>query len=141
MNDSLPLYCDNISAVNVTNTDIWPGIKQHVSSDFNIIKEIHDTKLGLASFSVHWVKAHQDNTKPLDDLTLEARLNVIADSDVNSFQINTLSGLQPFSTPAMFPSLNAFLKINGCTVTGKMQQFLRDSYTGSDIFEHIWTKT
>eukprot|EP00957_Ditylum_brightwellii_P161620 12305769-Ditylum_brightwellii.AAC.1 len=41
----------------------------------------------------------------------------------------------------MFPSLNAFLKINGCTVTGKMKQFLHNSYTGSDILEHTQTKT
>eukprot|EP00957_Ditylum_brightwellii_P179175 13650545-Ditylum_brightwellii.AAC.1 len=43
--------------------------------------------------------------------------------------------------PTVFPSLKAFLKINGCTVTGKMKQFLRDNYTGSDIFEHTRTKT
>eukprot|EP00957_Ditylum_brightwellii_P132293 10087575-Ditylum_brightwellii.AAC.1 len=41
----------------------------------------------------------------------------------------------------MLPSLKAFLKLNGCTVTGKMQQLLHDNYTGSDIFEHIQTKT
>eukprot|EP00957_Ditylum_brightwellii_P004620 350967-Ditylum_brightwellii.AAC.1 len=35
----------------------------------------------------------------------------------------------------MFPSLKAFLKSNICTVTGKVKQFLCDSYTGSDIFE------
>eukprot|EP00957_Ditylum_brightwellii_P041014 3105505-Ditylum_brightwellii.AAC.1 len=141
LQESLLLYCDNISVVNATNTVIWPGIKQHVSSDFDIIKEIHDTKQGLASFSAHWVKACQDNMKQLDDLTLEARLNVIADSDVNSFCLNPLLGLKPFSTPTMFPSLKVFLKINSCTVTGKMKQFLRDSYTGSDIFEHTRTKT
>eukprot|EP00957_Ditylum_brightwellii_P049010 3718678-Ditylum_brightwellii.AAC.1 len=42
--------------------------------------------------------------------------------------------------PTQFPSLKAFLKINDCTVTGNMKQFLRDSYTGSDIFEHTQTK-
>eukprot|EP00957_Ditylum_brightwellii_P094982 7233426-Ditylum_brightwellii.AAC.1 len=41
----------------------------------------------------------------------------------------------------MFPSIKVFLKINGCTVTGKMQQLLCNSYTGSDTFEHIRTKT
>eukprot|EP00957_Ditylum_brightwellii_P013799 1039661-Ditylum_brightwellii.AAC.1 len=57
------LYCANISAVKATNTAILPGIKHHVSSDFDIIKEIHDTKQGLASFLAHWVKMHQDNRK------------------------------------------------------------------------------
>eukprot|EP00957_Ditylum_brightwellii_P127974 9759606-Ditylum_brightwellii.AAC.1 len=65
----------------------------------------------------------------------------MADSVANYFCFNTPPDLKPFSMPTMFPSLKAFLKINGCTVTGKMKQFLRDSYTGSDIFEHTWTKT
>eukprot|EP00957_Ditylum_brightwellii_P160602 12226262-Ditylum_brightwellii.AAC.1 len=81
------------------------------------------------------------NTKQLDDLTLEARLNAIANLDANSFCINTPFGIKPFSMPTMFPSLKAFLKINGCTVTGKMKQFFHSSYTGSDVFEHTRTKT
>eukprot|EP00957_Ditylum_brightwellii_P120774 9212337-Ditylum_brightwellii.AAC.1 len=72
---------------------------------------------------------------------MEARLNVIADSYINSFSLNHLLDLKPFSTPTQFPSTKAFLKINGCIVTGKMKQFLCDSYTGSDIFKHTWTKT
>eukprot|EP00957_Ditylum_brightwellii_P057995 4397922-Ditylum_brightwellii.AAC.1 len=141
LHKSLLLCCDNISAVKATNTAIWPDIKHHISSDFDIIKEIHDTKQELASFLAHWAKAHQDNRRKLDDLTLEARLNVIADSDVNSFCLNHPLGLEPFSTPTIFSSLKAFLKIYSCTVTGKMKHFLRDSYTGLDIFEHTWTKT
>eukprot|EP00957_Ditylum_brightwellii_P113542 8657330-Ditylum_brightwellii.AAC.1 len=49
--------------------------------------------------------------------------------------------LKPFSTPTQFPYIKTFLKINGCMVTGKMKQYLHDSYTGSDIFEHTRTKT
>eukprot|EP00957_Ditylum_brightwellii_P014125 1064998-Ditylum_brightwellii.AAC.1 len=48
LHESPVLYCDNISAVKATNTAIWPGIKHHVSSDFDIMKEIHSTKQGIA---------------------------------------------------------------------------------------------
>eukprot|EP00957_Ditylum_brightwellii_P155730 11856204-Ditylum_brightwellii.AAC.1 len=42
--------------------------------------------------------------------------------------------------PTLFPSLKAFLLINGYTVTRKMKQLLHDSYTVSDIIEHTQTK-
>eukprot|EP00957_Ditylum_brightwellii_P176708 13458903-Ditylum_brightwellii.AAC.1 len=65
----------------------------------------------------------------------------MADADVNSFQINPPPRLAPSTTPTIFQSLNAYLTVNGLTVTGKLQQMIRDNYTGTDIFEHVRTKT
>eukprot|EP00957_Ditylum_brightwellii_P113391 8645988-Ditylum_brightwellii.AAC.1 len=60
----------------------------------------------------------------------------MADVDVNFFCTNHPPGLAPSSTPTIFPSILAYLTINGLTVTSKLQQLLRDNYAGSDIFEH-----
>eukprot|EP00957_Ditylum_brightwellii_P016943 1277415-Ditylum_brightwellii.AAC.1 len=65
----------------------------------------------------------------------------MADADVNSFQTNPPPRLAPSTTPMIFPSLNAYLTINGLTVTSKLQQMLRHNYTGTDIFKHVRTKT
>eukprot|EP00957_Ditylum_brightwellii_P039412 2981864-Ditylum_brightwellii.AAC.1 len=80
------LYCDNSSAVTATNNDILPGIKAHLSSDFDVICELHNVKKSIPSFCVSWDKAHQDDEADLEDLTLDAYLNVLADADVNSFR-------------------------------------------------------
>eukprot|EP00957_Ditylum_brightwellii_P125102 9536703-Ditylum_brightwellii.AAC.1 len=65
----------------------------------------------------------------------------MADADVNSFQTNSPPSLAPSTTPMIFPSLTAYLTVNRLTVTSEMQQLLRDKYTGTDIFEHVRTKT
>jgi hypothetical protein len=80
-----PLFCDIISAVKQTNASILPGIKTHVSSDFDLVQEINSIKQNIPDFKTSWVKAHQNNDKALADLTLDAQLNVMADADVNSF--------------------------------------------------------
>eukprot|EP00957_Ditylum_brightwellii_P164734 12542446-Ditylum_brightwellii.AAC.1 len=79
------LFCDNISAVRQTNAPILPGIKAHVSSDFDLIQEIGNIKQNIPSFNTSWVKAHQDDSTALEDFPLDAQLNVMADADVNSF--------------------------------------------------------
>eukprot|EP00957_Ditylum_brightwellii_P120344 9182987-Ditylum_brightwellii.AAC.1 len=75
------LYCDNNSAVTVTNNDIPPGIKAHLSSDYDVICELHNVKKSIPAFSASWVKAHQDDKTDIEDLTLDAHLNVLADAD------------------------------------------------------------
>eukprot|EP00957_Ditylum_brightwellii_P133826 10203765-Ditylum_brightwellii.AAC.1 len=60
----------------------------------------------------------------------------MADADVNSFRTNPPPRLAPFTTPMIFPSLNAYLTVNGLTVSSKLQQMIRDNYTGTDIFKH-----
>jgi hypothetical protein len=136
-----PLFCDNISAVKRTNAATLPGVKEHVSPDFDLIHEIRSTKHNLPEFTATWVKAHQDDGTALEDLPLDSQLNVMADADVNSFRINPPHRLRPSTTPTIFPSLHAYLTVNGLTVTSKFQQILRDNYTGTDIFEHVRTKT
>eukprot|EP00957_Ditylum_brightwellii_P126971 9679571-Ditylum_brightwellii.AAC.1 len=86
---------------------------------------------------VLWVKAHLDEKKPINELTLEEQLNVKANADVNSFRANTLSHLEPNPTPTVFPSTSAWITIDGCVITGSLQQRLHDIYNGTNIAEYI----
>eukprot|EP00957_Ditylum_brightwellii_P004554 346489-Ditylum_brightwellii.AAC.1 len=60
----------------------------------------------------------------------------MADVDVNSFCLDPPPRLTPSTTLMIFPSLHAYLTVNGLTVTSKLQQILCDNYTRTDIFEH-----
>eukprot|EP00957_Ditylum_brightwellii_P071529 5438196-Ditylum_brightwellii.AAC.1 len=76
-----PLFCNNISAVKRANAPILPGIKTHVSPDFDLVQEIRSIKQNIPDFTASWVKTHQDDNKALADLSLDAQLNVMADAD------------------------------------------------------------
>eukprot|EP00957_Ditylum_brightwellii_P085760 6524266-Ditylum_brightwellii.AAC.1 len=65
----------------------------------------------------------------------------MTDADVNVFRVNPPPHLSLSTTLAIFPSLKAYITVNGCTVTGKLQQWLCKSYTSSNIYDHIQTKT
>eukprot|EP00957_Ditylum_brightwellii_P182901 13932105-Ditylum_brightwellii.AAC.1 len=69
--------------------------------------EIIKAKEGLQEVLVLWVKAHQDNIKQVNNLTLDACLNVIADTDVNTFRANAPPNLLPRPRPTVFPSNHA----------------------------------
>eukprot|EP00957_Ditylum_brightwellii_P037913 2867273-Ditylum_brightwellii.AAC.1 len=99
------LYCDNSSAVTVVNNAISPGIKAHLSSDYDVICELHNVKKTIPTVKVSWVKAHQDDKADTEDLPLNAQLNVMADADVNSFRVDPSHELEPASTPILFPTM------------------------------------
>eukprot|EP00957_Ditylum_brightwellii_P141799 10803946-Ditylum_brightwellii.AAC.1 len=69
---NLDLYCSNKSAVVATNNCIPPGIKSHCHADADLITEIHHlcSKFNLTTF---WLKAHQDNTTPIENFFLESQ--------------------------------------------------------------------
>eukprot|EP00957_Ditylum_brightwellii_P193991 14774421-Ditylum_brightwellii.AAC.1 len=66
------LYCNNISVINRTNTPLAPGIKTHTAPDHNVIQAIMKEKDSLSEFKVLWVKAHQDDMQPIEQLTLDS---------------------------------------------------------------------
>eukprot|EP00957_Ditylum_brightwellii_P130656 9967474-Ditylum_brightwellii.AAC.1 len=75
-----PLLCNNSAAVSRTEKPIYPGICEHLAADYDLYKEIALVAT-IVKVKPAWVKAHQDKTKCMDDLPLEARLNIQADSD------------------------------------------------------------
>eukprot|EP00957_Ditylum_brightwellii_P095855 7303166-Ditylum_brightwellii.AAC.1 len=63
------------------------------------------------------------------------------DADVNAFCNTTPEHLDPSITPTLFPSSAAFITMNGCVITSKLNQWLHDNYTNSDKINNICTKT
>eukprot|EP00957_Ditylum_brightwellii_P126795 9664930-Ditylum_brightwellii.AAC.1 len=83
------------------------------------------------------IKAHQDDKNPVNELTLEARLNMMTDTNVNAFRFYTPPHLESLSTPPEFPSSKVHMMINGCITTGSAQQCLQDNYNGTNIAAYI----
>eukprot|EP00957_Ditylum_brightwellii_P084054 6390376-Ditylum_brightwellii.AAC.1 len=96
-----------------------------------------EAKGNLKSFKISWVKAHQDSKCSINELPLEAQLNVTADKDANAFRENLPPSLKSLLSPIVFPSLKAYITMNGCIITGKLHQWLWDKYSLLDIATHI----
>eukprot|EP00957_Ditylum_brightwellii_P196035 14935963-Ditylum_brightwellii.AAC.1 len=79
------LYCDNSAAVTHANMPLSPGIKSHMVVDYDVSREIEYTKDSDIDRTANWVNAHQDNNTPANLLPLDAKLNVMADTDVTIF--------------------------------------------------------
>eukprot|EP00957_Ditylum_brightwellii_P206574 15349062-Ditylum_brightwellii.AAC.1 len=97
-------------------------------------------KQDVSQFNAFWIKAHQDNNKPYQELNLDAQLNVLADADVDAFHNITSEHLEPSITPTLFPLSATFITVNGCVITKKLNKWLCDNYTNSDIINHIHKK-
>eukprot|EP00957_Ditylum_brightwellii_P165317 12587466-Ditylum_brightwellii.AAC.1 len=100
-----------------------------------------EVKQDVSKFKAFWVKAHQDNNKPKQELNLDAQLNVLANADMNAFHDTTPEHLEPSTTPTLFPLSAVFITVNGCVITSKLNQWLCDNYTNSGILNHIHKKT
>jgi hypothetical protein len=135
------LYCDNSAAVARANKSIDPGVTTCLTADYDLAKEIEVVKSKGINLHMEWVKAHQDNSTPVELLPLEAQLNVIADADVTAFRINTPPSLTPTATPIQFTSTRASIAINTTVSTSNLQQWIRDNYLCSDISRYIQRKT
>eukprot|EP00957_Ditylum_brightwellii_P188728 14365962-Ditylum_brightwellii.AAC.1 len=127
-------------AINQTNSTINPGVKSNIATDFEILQKIINEKKEINWIKVSWIKAYQDEGKSGKGITLEAKLNILADTDVNIFHANTPDHLEPSSTPTVLPSAKSCIPINSCVITRKIQQCLHGNYTSVDIFDHIWKK-
>eukprot|EP00957_Ditylum_brightwellii_P026600 2011842-Ditylum_brightwellii.AAC.1 len=59
-------------------------------------------KQDVLQFKTSWVKTHQDNNKPKQELNFNAQLNISANADVNTFQNTTPEHLESSTTPTIF---------------------------------------
>eukprot|EP00957_Ditylum_brightwellii_P088784 6761445-Ditylum_brightwellii.AAC.1 len=88
-----------------------------------------------------WVKAHQDDTKLMCELSLDAQLNCIADRDKELFRLTTPDHLSPVGAPPELPLNHAYLVVNGTMVTNNLKSILHDNYEAIDIRQYIKKKT
>eukprot|EP00957_Ditylum_brightwellii_P131300 10013935-Ditylum_brightwellii.AAC.1 len=78
------------------------GLKAHLCANYNIIAEIRSGKGKGTPLLPSWVKAHQDDHKPVADLALDAQLNCMADKD--AIRCTVAFPLAPTDVPPEFPT-------------------------------------
>lgn len=80
-NTPFEIYIDNQNVVDTLNiTKKQPGLKQHLHEDFDIWESIQDLLKEIDITIIWtWVKGHQDDLIPWEELTFPAQLNVKAD--------------------------------------------------------------
>eukprot|EP00957_Ditylum_brightwellii_P108563 8280484-Ditylum_brightwellii.AAC.1 len=112
-----------------------------LTADYDLVKEIKVVKSRGLDLHMEWVKAHQDESTPVELLPLEAQLNVKADADVTDFLMNTLPSLTPTANPLQFRLMKASITMNNTVITSNLQQWIHDNYVCSDISRYIQRKT
>eukprot|EP00957_Ditylum_brightwellii_P078310 5954124-Ditylum_brightwellii.AAC.1 len=55
--------------------------------------------------NIAWVKAHQDDAKPLCELSIDTQLNCTADRDAKLFWLNAPDHLSPVGAPQCYRSI------------------------------------
>ena len=68
-------------------------------------------------------------------------MNCLADQDVTNFRHNTPPQLEPTTTPLLFPSNKAFMKINNRHITNNLEHNLRDNLPSCNIRNYLQKKT
>eukprot|EP00957_Ditylum_brightwellii_P025126 1901924-Ditylum_brightwellii.AAC.1 len=87
--------------------------------------------------NVSWVKAHQDDTKSMCKLSLDAQLNCTANRDAELFWLTAPDHLSPVGAPPELPLNHAYLVVNGTVVTNNLKSILQDNYEAIDIRKYI----
>eukprot|EP00957_Ditylum_brightwellii_P043064 3262678-Ditylum_brightwellii.AAC.1 len=71
-------------------TTAAPGVKSYLCPDYDVVTEVCSEIKQVPNMLVSWVKAHQDDNKPMCKLALDAQHNCTADRDAKLFRMNTL---------------------------------------------------
>jgi hypothetical protein len=105
--------------------------------DWDILIEIQSALEHLPGLSLKYVKGHQDNKLPYEQLPLLARLNVDADTMAGQFQNN-----HGQDRPIVLLTSQARVQIHVIegTVTSSLAANLRHAYCGPPLLEYIRTR-
>eukprot|EP00957_Ditylum_brightwellii_P099984 7619702-Ditylum_brightwellii.AAC.1 len=136
----LPLYCDNFVAVLSSKTTTAPGVKSHLCPDYDVVSKVQSEIKWVPNMNVSWVKAHQDDTKPMCELTLDAQLNCTTNMDAELFWLTAPAHLCPVGTPPKLLLNHTYLAVNGTVVTNNLKSILQDNYEATDIKKYIKKK-
>ena len=119
------IICDNQGLLTrVEQATTWkymtPNVTLRAERDLESVILDGYTKLGIPFTFLH-VKSHQDEDGPVSDLTLEAQLNVQADS----LATEALKDAPTYRAVALFPTAICQLIVGGASVTRKIPQAIR----------------
>jgi len=122
---SITFVSDNQELINRCNAHLQyviPYPNETVKSEFDVTEQIYITasKYKLKP-SYHWVKGHQDDNAPTNELSIMAQLNVEADRLAGDFQRDH-GKFRPIIT--LLPSCPAMLTIRGISITSNYNKQL-----------------
>ena len=99
------------------------------------IRELHQS-LGGRKMKIKWVRGHQDDRTPYEELPSEAKLNIDSDS-LASDHYWSGRGQKPIETIPHFPEFQVSILINGIRYPSKIDQQLRYHINGSYLKNHL----
>jgi hypothetical protein len=132
--DKLTHTCDNQSAVDaITHTFHTPA--QMLSPEADIILAIqHQRKHGPTQFNLRWIKAHQDDNLPNDQLDVDAKVNQSADLLAKEERLHGI----PFENRP-YQGSGAMLKIGNKWITSDYKTHIQEAIMKPDHLR--WFKT
>ena len=116
--------------------ETWPNTT--LEDDWDIRNEIKNTikLIGRPASFIH-VKGHQDDDSPAAELSLEAQLNIEADSLAGHYRRNNL--VHRPKIPRLGGNFVDFC-IDGVTIPGNYRKYIRDRYSTGALLEYIRTR-
>lgn len=115
-----------------------PFPNETTKSEFDITKKIFLTARNAnINASYKWVKGLQDDNTPINELPIEAQLNILADTLAGDYQ-----HLQGRFLPLahLLPSCPAMASIRGISVTSNLFKQLVRAYTEPRYIDHLQVK-
>ena len=142
---TIRLYCDNKLAVDTVNkiqqasnnTFTRGGVMNALMTEYDVIQRLAKTLDDAPrQLCVIHIKAHQDNDKTMEALSVPARLNVMAD------QLATLAVCRGIgsTTAGMIPGTEVLVHTKTGTITRQMAQTARYDKGTEEIRKHIQKK-
>ena len=142
---AIRLYCDNKSAVDIANeiqkasknTFARGGVVNALMAEYDVIQRLA-TVLDDAPSQLRMIhiKAHQDNDKPAESLSVPARLNVMADK----LATKALQEGLGTTIAGMLPGTEVLVHTAKGTITRRMAQTARYDKGAEEIRKHIQKK-
>eukprot|EP00957_Ditylum_brightwellii_P097062 7391474-Ditylum_brightwellii.AAC.1 len=84
-----------------------------------------------------WVKAHQDDVKPICKLSIDAQLNCTVNKDAELFCLNAPDDLSSVGAPPVLLLNHTYIVLNGAVVTNNFKTI----YKAINIRKYVKRKT
>ena len=132
----LKLVCDNEALVDninkLLNQERPEFPNDTIKSDWDVIQHIRTTHQQVPMVRISWIKSHQDNGTPFDELTLPAQLNCEADELAR--EAHTLPQIE---TPMRFPGNPIQIYHHSKVITSHIKRQLRQLFKAPPLIKHI----
>ena len=136
-------YCDNKSVVSKSAIkNDYENPSYVITPNFDIFKSIYLQQCRIPPSimkDTKWVKGHQDSSKPICELSLEAQLNIIADQ-LASEALESLKSGDLFPIQFTFPASTVTILIDGKAQLSKEVFILRWRYSEFELQKYYERK-